>query len=166
MKFVERSFAFVFYLLIFTSCSQQDKSDRFDHLDPRTKIRIRQYLVEGKRLYNIHCANCHQVDGKGLARLYPPLKDSDYLIPNKKKVICGMRYGQKGEILVNGIMFNQEMPANIKITDLEIAEIATYIYTEFADTVQIITLNDVKTIMDSCQYNTNNSGDFQAIKNP
>ena len=152
--------------IIFFSCNQQEKTDRFENLDRRTKIRLRQYLVEGKRLYTLHCANCHQVDGKGLARLYPPLKDSDYLIPNKKKVICGIRFGQKGEILVNGTIFNQEMPPNPKITDLEIAEIATYIYTEFADSVQIITINNVRSIMDSCQYKIDNNIELQAIKNP
>ena len=143
---------FSFFLLI--SCSRDDKAGRFDHLDQRTKIRLRQYLVEGKRLYNLHCANCHQPSGIGLARLYPPLKDSDYLIPNVADVLCGMRYGQKGEIIVNGIMFNQEMPGIPGITDLEIAEIATYIYTEFADTVRIFTLNEVKNIMENCEDKT------------
>ena len=142
----------IFFLI--TSCTKNEKSDKYDHLDQRTKIRLRQYLVEGKRLYGVHCANCHQIDGKGLARLYPPLKDSDYLIPNKKSVICGMRYGQKGEIVVNGIMFNLEMPGIPTITDLEIAEIATYIYTDFADSVQIVTLNDVRKIMESCKGDT------------
>lgn len=159
-------FSSILILLVFTSCDQTKNSARFSHLDRRTKIRLQQYLVEGKRLYNLHCANCHQADGKGLARLYPPLKGSDYLIPNRIKVICGMRYGQKGEIVVNGIMYNQEMPENEKITDLEIAEIATFIYTEFADTVQIVTLNDVKSIMDSCQYDMIDDNINQAIKNP
>ena len=142
----------IFFLI--TSCTKNEKSDKYEHLDQRTKIRLRQYLVEGKRLYGVHCANCHQIDGKGLARLYPPLKDSDYLISNKKSVICGMRYGQKGEIVVNDIMFNQEMPGIPTITDLEIAEIATYIYTDFADSVQIVTLNDVRKIMESCKGDT------------
>jgi len=144
----------LFFSIAFSSCDSGSKSDRFDHLDKRTKIRLRQYLVEGKRLYNVYCSNCHQKDGQGLARLYPPLRNSDYLLPNKDKVICGMRYGQKGEIIVNGISYNQPMPANLNITDLEIAEIATYVYTEFADSVQIITINEVRKIMESCQKDT------------
>lgn len=138
------------FLIILTSCTTDEKKGRFDHLDKRTKIRLRQYLVEGQRLYGIHCANCHQVDGKGLARLYPPLRGSDYLLPNVADVVCGMRYGQKGEIFVNGVMFNQEMPGIPGITDLEIAEIATYVYTEFADSVMIFTLNEVSEIMKNC----------------
>ncbi|NJN28490.1 MAG: cytochrome c [Cyclobacteriaceae bacterium] len=137
----------VFFLF---ACEGEKKKDRFGHLDYRTKIRLRQYLGEGKRLYEIHCANCHQADGAGLARLYPPLKNSDYLLANRQEVICGMRHGQKGEIIVNGIMYNMEMPPIPSITDLEIAEIATYIYTEFADSVHIVTLNDVADIMKNC----------------
>ena len=140
--------AFIFSLI---SCDQKEKSGKYDHLDHRTKIRLRQYLAEGKKLYEVNCANCHQMDGSGLARLYPPLKNSDYIISHKAEVICGIRYGQKGDLMVNGILFNQEMPPNAILTDLEIAEIATYVFTEFADSVQIITLNEIAEIMQNCQ---------------
>lgn len=145
---------FFIFSSIFFSCTPDEKQGRFDHLDKRTKIRLRQYLVEGQRLYGIYCANCHQLDGKGLARLYPPLRGSDYLLPNVSDVICGIRYGQKGPIEVNGIVFNQEMPGIPGITDLEIAEIATYVYTEFADSVMIFTLNEVNEIMKNCDGTT------------
>lgn len=146
--------AFLFLILVFSlSCDQTNKSTKYNHLDQRTKIRLKQYLVEGKRLYHLHCANCHQADGVGLARLYPPLKHSDYLISNRRESICGIRNGQKGEIIVNGISFDQEMPSNFKLTNLEIAEIATYIFNDFADTVQIITPNEVQRILETCGQN-------------
>jgi cytochrome c551 len=148
--------------LLFWSCEQDSKPGRFDHLDYRTKIRLRQYLNAGKKLYELHCANCHQIDGKGLAKLYPPLKGSDYLLANKQKVICGIRHGQKGPITVNGVEFNMEMPPIPNITDLEIAEIATYVYTEFADSVQIVTIHEIEQIMRSC---LNDSTDVSAEKN-
>lgn len=88
------------------------------------------------------------------------------MLLNKREVICGIRYGQQGEIVVNGVLFNQPMPANLSITDLEIAEIATYIYTEFADSVQIITINDVKKIMESCTKDTVLVEGSTIIKNP
>ncbi len=150
MKFFSLVVITILLLLSISSCNNGGDSGRFDHLDKRTKIRLRQYLVEGKRLYDVYCSNCHQKNGEGLARLYPPLRNSNYLLPNKDKVICGIRYGQKGEIIVNGISFSQEMPAIPNITDLEIAEIATFVYTEFADSVQIITINEVRAIMEKC----------------
>jgi len=150
MRSINQIIFYLIFSMIIISCNQHGKSNKYEHLDQRTKIRLKQYLVEGKRLYSLHCANCHQPDGAGLAKLYPPLKSSDYLISNRNESICGMRYGQKGEIIVNGISFNQEMPGVLNLTDLEIAEIATYIYNEFADTVQIITINEVRAIMKSC----------------
>jgi hypothetical protein len=140
----------VFTLYLLASCNSDNKKDPYQDLDRRDRIRLMQYMQEGRRLYILYCANCHQPDGNGLARLYPPLRNSDYLKENKSKVICGIKYGQKGPIKVNGVEFNQIMPPVPNITDLEIAEISTYIYTEFADTTQIITLNDIRAILDHC----------------
>jgi len=140
-------------LFILASCNSENKKDPYQHLDRRDRIRLMQYMQEGRRLYGLYCANCHQPDGQGLARLYPPLRNSDYLKANKSKVICGIKFGQKGPITVNGIGFNQIMPPVPNITDLEIAEIATYIYTEFADTTQIITMNEVRAMLDQCAAN-------------
>ena len=145
-----------FFCLACESKSEKDK--KFDQLDERTKIRLMQYMAEGRRLYGLHCSNCHQVDGKGLARLYPPLKNSDYLKNNFVKVVCGIRYGQNRRIIVNGIDFHQPMPANPRLTDLEIAEISTFVYNEFADSVVIITMNHVRNTMNQCvQDSTNQS---------
>jgi mono/diheme cytochrome c family protein len=140
----------VFALFLLACCNTENKKDSYQNLDRRDRIRLMQYMQEGRRLYTLYCANCHQPEGTGLARLYPPLRNSDYLKANKTSVICGIKYGQKGPITVNGIEFNQIMPPVPNITDLEIAEIATFIYTEFADTAQIITMNDIRSILDQC----------------
>lgn len=144
----------ILIVVFFLSCDKVNKPTKYNHLDQRTKIRFKQYMVEGKRLYHLHCANCHQIDGAGLARLYPPLKHSDYLISNRREAICGIRHGQKGKIIVNGVSFNQEMPSNFNLTNLEIAEIATYVYSEFADTVQIVTLNEVQILLKTCRQDS------------
>ena len=166
MRCVSGVFLFLWIVLFILACERKNPSGKYDNLDYRTKIRLRQYLVEGKRLYQLHCANCHQADGTGLASLYPPLNNSDYLMSNRSESICGMRYGQKGEIVVNGISFNQEMPGIINLTDLEIAEIATYVYTEFTDTVQIITINEVRIIMDLCMQDSLKTSGTKESKNP
>jgi mono/diheme cytochrome c family protein len=107
-------------------------------------------MAEGKRLYTLHCSNCHMEDGTGLAALYPPLKHSDYMLDNFQEVVCGMRHGQQGPIVVNGLEYNQPMPGNPRLTDLELAEITTYIYNEFADSLLIISMHDVRKLMESC----------------
>ena len=119
----------------------------------KDQIKYRQYLVEGKRLYLKHCSNCHQETGEGLGRLYPPLKDSDYLKnkDNLASVICSVKYGQSGEVIVNGITFNQPMPANPWLTDLEIAEIITYVYSTWGGMEELITHRQAGMALDTCR---------------
>lgn len=94
----------------------------------REAVKFNQYMVQGMQLYRQHCANCHQVDGTGLANVIPPLKDSDYLkSTDPKDLACQVRYGISNEIMVNGKNFNQPMPGIPQLTALEIAEIVTYV---------------------------------------
>jgi mono/diheme cytochrome c family protein len=87
-----------------------------------------KYAVEGKIIYENHCGNCHQNDGLGVGKLIPPLRDADYFQASVHRSVWIMKYGQEGEITVNGQIYNQPMPANPKLTPLEISQISTYLY--------------------------------------
>jgi len=115
--------------------------------DPKFK----QYLVEGERLYLVHCSNCHQRDGQGLRQVYPPIAGSDYLLADMRGVICGMKYGLQGEITVNGVMYNQAMPGVLSLTELEIAEIATYIYNSWGTQRGLVDARIIGPVLDSCK---------------
>jgi len=135
------------FLIISFQCGTREE----DRTSREEKIKYKQYLIEGKRLYLQHCSNCHQEDGSGLARLYPPIKDSDYLRNNEKNVVCSVKYGQSGEIRVNGIIYNQPMPSNLRLTNLEIAEIMTYIYSTWGGEKIIFTHLEIAQVLDSCE---------------
>ncbi|MTI20029.1 cytochrome c [Fulvivirga sp. RKSG066] len=139
----------VFVFTIVACTSSTSKND--EKLSHGEKVKIEQYLVEGQQLYTIHCANCHQPDGAGLAQLFPPLKNSDYLKENFETAICSMRYGLEGEIVVNGVTYNQKMPGISTLTDLEIAEIATYIYNSWGNERGLVAVNDVKEVLKNCK---------------
>ncbi len=106
------------------------------------ELQRQRYITEGILVYKTNCANCHQTNGQGLAALYPPLAGSDYLA-NKNSVICLIRYGQRGPIVVNGKRYNRPMPAQPQLSDLEIAELTTYLYNEWGNET---TVTDVKTV--------------------
>ena len=91
------------------------------------ELKREQYYAEGYRLYIAHCANCHQPDGRGLANLYPPLAGSHYLL-DKQQFICISKNGLSGEITVDGKVYDRPMPANPQLTDIDLAEITTYVY--------------------------------------
>lgn len=96
-------------------------------------IQTAQYAVNGQKLYRTHCQNCHGAKGEGLGKLYPPLTDQKYLSDNRNKLASIIKYGLSGEIVVNGEKYNQAMPANPTLTDLDIAYILTYVTTHFGD---------------------------------
>jgi mono/diheme cytochrome c family protein len=114
--------------------------------DPKFK----QYFVEGEQLYLKNCSNCHQKGGMGLGLLYPPLGPSDYMDKSSEAVICLIKNGMKGEIIVNGKAYNQPMPGVPLLTELEIAEIATYIYNSWGHSKGIIQVNQVHEALQKC----------------
>jgi cytochrome c551 len=117
---------------------------------PETSVKFDQYYVQGEQLYIKNCSNCHQKEGTGLGLIYPPLKNSDYLLQNRDDVICLIRNGKSGELIVNGKSFNMAMPAMPSLTDLEIAEITTYIYNNWGHDQGLIEVSEVTAILAKC----------------
>lgn len=121
-------FSFLFLFLVLISCGRKPVGEEVSFKDA---VKLDQYIVEGRDLYLQHCSNCHQAEGEGLGRLYPPLNNSDYLPGNVDNVICLIRNGISGKMVVNGVEYNQAMPGIPTLTPLEVAEIATYIYNKW-----------------------------------
>lgn len=139
---------FILLLTLF-SCSTKSDSNRGS-----SSTKFEQYYIQGEQLYIKNCSNCHQKTGTGLGLVYPPLKQSDFLINNVEQVICLIRNGKKGELIVNGKSYNQPMPAMPSLTDLEIAEIATYIYNSWENELGIVDVQDVSKLLLVCDSGT------------
>ena len=138
-----------FVLLLFlSSCLDRNGSNENGISD---KTRYRQYMVLGKKLFKENCANCHQDDGSGLRRLYPPLKDSDYFQKDQEEILCIIKNGSKGPVVVNGIQFDQEMPDNPQLTNLDIAAISTYVISHFGKKPVLIQPEDVQVLAGKCK---------------
>lgn len=145
----------VFNLLLASACGQGEvEGSKFhipEELDQKASLRFRQYAVQGRLLYKQHCANCHQDDGSGLGQLIPPLAGSDYLQKNPEEIICLIRHGKKGPIVVNGLEYNQAMPPNPELTAIEIAEIATYIDNAWGNKGALVEANKAASILNECK---------------
>lgn len=133
-----------FCFLLFNCSTNTEKQNK------TSSPKFIQYYNQGEQLYLKNCSNCHQKDGKGLGRLYPPLNSSDYMEKKIEDVLCLIRFGKKGELIVNGISFNKPMPGVPTLTDLEIAEIATYIYNSWSHERGLIEVKGVTKILQSC----------------
>ncbi len=103
-------------------------------------------IASGKELYADFCTNCHLPDGKGVEGVYPPLAGSDYLLQNRKAAIHAVKYGQSGEITVNGTTYNNFM-APLGLTDEEVADVMNYILNSWSNTAEEqVTLSEVSQI--------------------
>jgi mono/diheme cytochrome c family protein len=73
------------------------------------------------------------------------------MLSNIPRSICTIKNGLKGEIEVNGKTYNQAMPALDKLTNLEIAEISTYIYNSWGNEKGMIEMETVEESLSNCQ---------------
>jgi mono/diheme cytochrome c family protein len=104
----------------------------------------------GKELYNENCANCHGAEGNGLQKLYPPLKNSDYLIENQKDLACLIRFGSNKPMIVNGITYNDTMPGKPLLSDIDIHNIINYISKNINSELKQVKLNEVNDQLMNC----------------
>ncbi|WP_194776523.1 c-type cytochrome [Pararhodonellum marinum] len=138
-----RSFwAGIFFLVGVLACgtSGNEKQNSLTHI---SDTKTMKYAIEGKILYEQYCANCHQKDGEGLGKLIPPLAQADYMLEDVGRTVRIIKYGMKGEIKVNGTMYNQAMPPNPQLTNLEIAEITTYLYNIWGEKRGLVSTEEV-----------------------
>ena len=130
-------------LLLLTYCLLSGCNKR----DPK----FQQYFVEGEQLYLKHCSNCHQSTGKGLWLVYPPLAPSDFMDNKFEEVICMIKYGREGEVVVNGNSYSQRMPGVPTLTELEIAEITTYVYNCWGHERGMVDVRDIGPVIRKCK---------------
>jgi len=107
-------------------------------------------INNGMALFKTNCSACHQTDGGGLAGLYPPLKNSDYFKANHAKLPCIIRNGLNGEITVNGVKFDQQMPGIGSLSPAEIADISNYVMNNFNELNTYTNTDEVTKTLSTC----------------
>lgn len=106
------------------------------------ELKKEQYFVEGYQLYTTHCSNCHQDNGKGMANLYPTLEDAK-TFQQPELIPCMIKYGTSGSK-------GRPMPGNTKLTELEIAEIMTFVKVKWGRDSLITTTEFVQNSLSKC----------------
>ncbi len=104
----------------------------------------------GKAVYELHCADCHSKDGRGVRQLIPPLVNADVAIAKFDSIPCWIKNGMNGALMVNGVLYNQPMYP-IKLNEVEVANVMNYIAKEFLKTEKQIKSETVKQITNSCE---------------
>jgi nitrite reductase (NO-forming) len=80
-----------------------------------------------------------------LPNVFPPLAGSDFLNADKNRAIQTVLFGRQGEVVVNGVKFNNNMPS-FPLNDQNIANVLTYVYNSFGNSGLEVTVEEVKAL--------------------
>lgn len=113
---------------------------------PGEQVASAPVQVDPKMLYEMRCASCHQVDGKGNAA-FPPLAGAEIANGPADAHIKVVLNGLTGPITRNGQTFNGVMPPFAsQLTDEEIAAIVTHERTAWGNHGGKVTADQVKAL--------------------
>jgi nitrite reductase (NO-forming) len=107
------------------------------------KFDLKASIERGKEVYNSQCITCHMEKGEGLEGAFPPLAKSDYLMADKKRAVKQILEGVTGEMVVNGVTYNGEMPA-IDLTDEQVSDVLNYVRNSWGNKGGAVTPTEVK----------------------
>ena len=124
MKYI----AIVVSAMLICSCGDESKKDTAV-VKPTEKTQPQDPLTlsvkRGREIYSELCVTCHLPSGKGVPGAFPPLNPSDWLTKKRTESIHALKYGLKGEIVVNGDSYNSVM-LPLGLDDDEIADVMNY----------------------------------------
>lgn len=106
------------------------------------KFDLAASIERGKDIYIAQCMSCHLEQGEGIADLYPPLAQSDYLMADKKRSIDNVIQGMSGEIVVNGKTYNMEMTA-FDLSDQDVSDVLNFIRNSWGNNGESVTPEEV-----------------------
>jgi len=97
----------------------------------------------GQLIYEQNCLTCHQANGSGVPNLNPPLRGTDWVLGDKTRLINVLLKGLQGQE-IEGDMYDNAMPAHDFLTDVQIADVLTYIRSSFGNKADAVTADEVK----------------------
>ena len=90
--------------------------------------RLNPDLLPARADYRNHCSACHGKRGNGAARLFPPLRGSEWVNGNAEIPIRTVLHGLRGPLTVEGQKYMNSMaPLGHRLSDAQMAGILTYV---------------------------------------
>lgn len=106
----------------------------------------RLQLEQGAGVYARVCAGCHQPDGRGLAGLAPPLRDSEWVLGPVPVLARIVLHGVRGPIQVAGTSWSLEMPGQRQLSDEDVAAVACFLRTSFGHSAALPTAAEIAAV--------------------
>lgn len=99
---------------------------------------------KGKKTYDRICSACHMPDAKGIPNFSPALSGSKVVLGQSNKLIRVMLKGSAELKTYPGHTNKNEMPAQADLKDRRIANLLTYIRSNFGNKAPAVTADEVK----------------------
>ena len=84
-------------------------------------------IAGGAQVYRSICAACHQHDGRGMAGLAPPLRDSEWVTGDAERLIKIALHGVRGPIEAAGVSFDGEMAGQRHMSNDDLAAVLSWL---------------------------------------
>ena len=100
------------------------------------EVQTQTLAQQGKAVFSVTCAACHQPSGMGLPGQFPPLAGSDIVQGSEKRVVAIVLKGLQGPITVSGKPFtsaNQMAAWETQLSPRKIAAVLSYVRQEWGN---------------------------------
>jgi len=138
----------VVYLLAACGGGQEQTKDQNDApqsmVQPESEPVVAN--VAGKEIYDQYCLVCHQADGQGVPNAFPPIVQTEYVSGDTERLIGIILNGLTGEIEVNSEVYNGVMLAHNFLSDAEVADVITYVRSNFGNEASAVTAEEVAAV--------------------
>ena len=110
---------------------------------------------DGEEVYITRCLSCHMTNGEGVPGVFPPIAESEYVSGDKGRLIRMVLNGLGGKIEVNGTTYSGIMPPwGGFLDDDQMAQVLTYIRTNFGNEGDAVLAEEVARIRESTKDRT------------
>ena len=128
-------------------------------------------IKAGQTVFMTVCFACHQPTGLGLPNMFPPLAGSDWVnAPKPDRIIRNVLHGVMGPLKINGKPFTTPAPMMppqaSALTDVQIANVLTYVRNSWGNKASAVTPAQVKAIRDAEKSRTMMWSEADLLKIP
>jgi mono/diheme cytochrome c family protein len=144
--------------ILITSCQSNNEKKKVGIVssEPMTKEAASNPPVQmagkehpGMAVFKQYCLVCHQADGSGVPGMYPPLGPGSWVGKDPKELVPILLTGLSVKVEVNGESYKTAMPAQTQLTDQEIADVLSYVRSNFGNSFTAVDVELVKKIRSS-----------------
>src|SRR3984957_21005486 len=99
---------------------------------------VQASIARGKQVYMEQCLSCHQADAGGVQGMNPSLIKAKFVLGDKTTLVKIVLNGLTG-VEIDGDSYNGVMAPHADLTDLQIADVLTYVRSNFGNKASAIT---------------------------